>query len=99
MNPGMEFVLFIILITTVGGIFKARYGHRRDRDYDRDLDDDRGGRGRGRRTLMSDPEEGVETLRLKEEVRALKERLQVLERITVEKERSLNREIDSLRDR
>ena len=40
-----------------------------------------------------------ETLRLKEEVRALKERLQVLERITIEKESSLNREIDSLRDR
>ncbi len=96
MNPGMEFVLFIILITTIGGIFKARYGHRRDRDYDRDLDD---GRGRGRRTLMSDPDDGAETLRLKEEVRALKERLQVLERITVEKESSLNREIDSLRDR
>jgi hypothetical protein len=40
-----------------------------------------------------------ETLRLKEEVRALKERLQVLERITIEKESSLNREIDSLRER
>ena len=40
-----------------------------------------------------------ETQRLKEEVRALKERLQVLERITIEKESSLNREIDSLRDR
>jgi hypothetical protein len=92
----MEFVLFIILITTIGGILKARYGHRSDRDRDRDLDD-RG--GRGRRTLMSDPDEGAETLRLKEEVRALKERLQVLERITVEKESSLNREIDSLRDR
>ncbi len=40
-----------------------------------------------------------ETQRLKEEVRALKDRLQVLERIAVEKESSLNREIDSLRDR
>jgi hypothetical protein len=41
----------------------------------------------------------VETRRLKEEVSALKERLQVLERITIEKESSLNREIEQLRDR
>jgi uncharacterized protein YlxW (UPF0749 family) len=95
MNPGMEFVLFIILITTVGGILKARYGHSRDRDR---LDDD-GNSRRSRRTLMSDPEESAETRRLNEEVRALKERLHVLERITVEKESSLNREIDRLRDR
>ena len=39
------------------------------------------------------------TERRMEEVRALKERLQVLERITVEKENTLSREIDSLRDR
>lgn len=96
MNPGMEFVLFIILITTIGSIFKARYRHHGDRDRDLD-DDDRG--GRRRRTLMSDPDESVETKRLKEEVSALKERLHVLERITVEKESSLNREIDRLRDR
>ena len=37
--------------------------------------------------------------RLKDEVRQLKERIQVLERITVEKENSLAREIDELRDR
>jgi len=40
----------------------------------------------------------AETQRLREEVRALKERLQVLERITVEKENSLEREIERLRD-
>ena len=45
------------------------------------------------------PRDDAETMRLREEVRALKERLNVLERITVEKESSLNREIDSLRDR
>ena len=39
-----------------------------------------------------------ETQRLREEVKALKERLQVLERITVEKESSLEREIERLRD-
>ena len=39
-----------------------------------------------------------ETQRLREEVKTLKERLQVLERITVEKENSLEREIERLRD-
>ena len=98
MSQGMNFVLLIIVITTIGGILKARYGHSRNRD-DRDSRED-GGRGRGgRRTLLSDPEEDNETRRLKEEVRALQDRLHVLERITVEKEGTLNREIDRLRDR
>ena len=37
--------------------------------------------------------------RLTEELRALKERLAVLERITIEKENSLEQEIERLRDR
>jgi uncharacterized protein YlxW (UPF0749 family) len=41
----------------------------------------------------------AEARRLREEVKALKERLQVIERITVEKENSLEREIERLRDR
>jgi hypothetical protein len=41
----------------------------------------------------------VENQRLRDEVGELRERLKVLERITVEKENSLSREIDSLRDR
>jgi uncharacterized protein YlxW (UPF0749 family) len=45
------------------------------------------------------PQEQAETLRLREEVKELKERLKVLERITVDKENALAREIDSLRDR
>ncbi|MES2118973.1 MAG: hypothetical protein V4513_00155 [Pseudomonadota bacterium] len=44
-------------------------------------------------------EDSQETLRLREEVSSLKERLKVLERITVEKENSLSKEIESLRDR
>ena len=40
-----------------------------------------------------------EAERLREEVKQLKERLAVLERITVEKENSLEREIERLRDR
>ena len=45
------------------------------------------------------PQEQAENLRLRDEVRELKERLKVLERIAVDKENSLAREIDQLRDR
>jgi hypothetical protein len=45
------------------------------------------------------PQEQAENLRLREEVKELKERLKVLERIAVDKENALAREIDSLRDR
>ena len=43
--------------------------------------------------------EHAENLRLREEVGELKERIKVLERITVEKENSLARQIEELRDR
>ena len=85
MNP-FEFVLGIILITTIGAILKARFGQH-------------GGRRRNRDRDLDEPRDDAETLRLKEEVRALKERLHVLERIAVDKENSLAREIDQLRDR
>jgi hypothetical protein len=56
------------------------------------------------RTKLQHPADGngetrVENQRLREEVQELKERLKVLERITVEKENSLAKEIESLRDR
>lgn len=41
----------------------------------------------------------AENRQLRDEVSQLKERIKVLERITVEKENSLSREIDDLRDR
>jgi hypothetical protein len=44
-------------------------------------------------------EDSQETLRLREEVKELKERIKVLERITVDKENSLSRQIEELRDR
>jgi uncharacterized protein YlxW (UPF0749 family) len=44
-------------------------------------------------------QETAENLRLREEVTQLKERLKVLERITVDKENSLARQIEELRDR
>lgn len=80
-----EFVLGIILIVMVASVFKARYGHSRRRH--RESGDERS------------VAEAVENQRLKEEVAALRDRLAVLERITVEKESSLEREIEKLRDR
>lgn len=46
-----------------------------------------------------DDQTQAENRRLRDEVSELKERIKVLERITVEKENSLSREIESLRDR
>ena len=46
-----------------------------------------------------DPREHSENLRLREEVKDLKERIQVLERITIEKENTLSKQIEELRDR
>jgi len=56
-----------------------------------------GSRRRGRDAGELD--DNAETMRLREEVKLLKERLHVLERITTEKESSLSREIEELRDR
>jgi len=52
----------------------------------------------GRRERVPAPD-NAETMRLRDEVKSLKERLAVIERITVEKENSLEREIEKLRDR
>ena len=54
---------------------------------------------RHRREIDSDPAEKVETLRLKDEVKQLKERIHVLERIATDKESTLSRQIEELRDR
>jgi uncharacterized protein YlxW (UPF0749 family) len=76
-------VVLIVLIVTVGNIFRTRYGrdHRRRR-----------GGGDGEVAER-------ENSQLRDEVKQLKERIAVLERITVEKENSLERQIEALRDR
>ena len=105
MNP-FEFVIAIVAITTIGQIIKAKqmakYGvrHREGRRGAfglPPLSDALGFRGRG--DEAEDYAEDRETLRLREEVKMLKERLHTLERITVDKESSLARQIDDLRDR
>lgn len=53
-----------------------------------------------RHPVVFNNEQGkAENQRLRDEVSELKERLKVIERITVEKENSLAKEIESLRDR
>ena len=54
---------------------------------------------RRHREVEGDPVEKVETLRLKDEVKQLKERIHVLERIATDKESTLSRQIEELRDR
>ena len=54
--------------------------------------------GRGRSAEIS-PQESAESHRLRDEVKELKERIKVLERITVEKENTLSKQIEELRDR
>jgi hypothetical protein len=56
-------------------------------------------RGPRHPVIFNDGEAKLENQRLREEVSDLKERLKVIERITVEKENSLAKEIESLRDR
>ena len=86
MSGGEFMVIVIVAMVMAASIIRARYGYGRYGRYhpqDGNLD----------------PRENAENLRLRDEVKELKERIKVLERITVEKENSLAKEIESLRDR
>ena len=54
---------------------------------------------RGDRQAPLEATDSAESARLRDEVKQLRERISVLERITVEKENSLERQIEELRDR
>jgi cell shape-determining protein MreC len=88
MNP-FEMVVAIVVIATIGSVLRARYGIGRDRkgnDY----------------SLRDDGTTQAENQRLREELRAMKERLAVLERLATDNDTSgarLDREIEKLRDR
>ena len=83
MNP-FEFVLVVLAMVFIFSIVKHKMGIP----------------SRSMREMRGDaPVDSPETLRLREEVSELKERIKVLERITVEKENSLAREIEDLRNR
>lgn len=84
MEGGQMMVVLIVAIVMIASIFRARYGY-----------------GRHGRRVEGGPsaEDRAENMRLREEVQELKERIKVLERITVEKENSLSKQIEELRDR
>jgi hypothetical protein len=87
MNP-FEFVLVIIAMVFGFTLLKNRLAAKGEWHMDK----------HNNLPLMCDSDTG-ETKRLREEVADLKERIKVLERITVEKENSLARQIEELRDR
>ena len=80
---GPEFVLALLFMVFVFSIVRHRLGIP----------------VRSMREMRGDPIDSQETQRLRQEVQELKERIKVLERIAVEKENSLAKEIESLRDR
>jgi uncharacterized protein YlxW (UPF0749 family) len=87
MEGGQIMVVAIVAIVMIASIIRAKYGYSRHRSR----------RDRGGNEISA--QEHAETLRLREEVKALKDRLHVLERIAVEKEDTLSRQIEELRDR
>lgn len=98
MNP-FEMVVAIVGISAVASVLRAKYGYGR-----------RGRRGRGAVAdgpfgpgTERDDTDGLagENAALKDELRGMKERIQVLERLATDDEsdaRRLDREIEKLRD-
>ena len=88
MSSGQLTAVLIVGMVMLASVIRAIFGaghHRRRLRHGRDEE--------------LPPRNDGETVRLREEVKMLKERLAVIERITVEKENSLAREIEQLRDR
>ncbi|MDP3783489.1 MAG: hypothetical protein Q8Q79_11270 [Sphingopyxis sp.] len=85
MNP-FEMVIGIVLIVTIGSVVRAKYGVRRDNKGNE---------------FFATPADNAETKALQSEIRALKDRIQVLERIATDHNRAvtLDEEIERLRDR
>lgn len=88
MNP-FEMVIGIVLIVMIANVLKARYKAQHGIIEDED--------GNERIAVRDDPN----AARLRDEVRALKERVQVLERVITDQRQTsdLSLEIEKLRDR
>ena len=76
-------VVMIVGMVMLASVLRAKYGYHHRRNGNDGVS----------------AEERAETLRLRDEVKQLKERLHVLERIATDRENSLSREIEELRDR
>jgi len=86
MDGGQITAIAIVALIVLGSIIRA--GVRQGRRIPGGCSDD-----------QTQPFAQAENQRLRDEVSGLKERIKVLERITVEKENSLDKEIESLRGR
>ena len=86
MSGGQIMVVLIVMIACLTGILKAKYQSERRRGGELDV---------ARETAAEEADSG----RLREEVRTLKERIAVLERIATDRTTSLDHEIERLRDR
>ena len=87
MNP-FEMVIAIVAIVTIGSIIRAKHGVVRGR--------------RGQEYFVGNTQQQqAETQALQAEIRTLKDRIQVLERIATDNNRAvtLDEEIEKLRDR
>jgi len=83
-----EMIAVVTVVGTIGSVLRARYGVVRDRH--------------GNEMPLRDDAAQAENERLREELRAMKERLAVLERLATDNNDSgarLDREIEKLRDR
>ncbi|MDR6849170.1 cell shape-determining protein MreC [Sphingomonas sp. BE270] len=88
MNP-FEMVVAIIVVITIGRVLQARYGVVRTK-HGEDVH------------FRDDAASQAENQRLRDELRAMKDRLAVLERLATDNNDSgarLDREIEKLRDR
>ncbi|MBO9712939.1 hypothetical protein [Sphingomonas sp.] len=86
MNP-FEMVVAIIVVVTIGSVLKARYGVRKDQW--------------GNEVHVPTGADTAENARLRDEIRTLRDRIQVLERVVTDNESGarIDREIEALRDK
>lgn len=84
-------VVAIVLIVTIGRVLRSRYKAQNGVGEARDET------GNNQQRLINDPE----GYRMRDEIRALKDRIQVLERIATDNNSAsdINRQIEELRDR
>lgn len=91
MNSGELMVVLIVAIVMIARVVRTRGGGGGDRDARRPFSG----------TTIDDRGEDAENRRLRDEVRALRDRIAVLERIATDSHgpTHLDREIEALRDR
>ena len=87
MNP-FEMVVAIVFLVTIGSVLRAKYGMRKDKPGNEFFD-------------RNDAATAADNKRLTDEVRTLKDRVAVLERVVTDNEGSLrlDHEIERLRDK